>query len=84
MTHCYSSHAARRILTDAKDATQTLMEDLTKTNTDIAETDNDLIVLNNLIAELLEHANQQKMDVTEVIQEDIVGAYNTIVANDQL
>ena len=73
----------RRMLRDAMDARVTLDKSIAETNRDMANTAINLDVLERQIEDLIEYANSQKMDVEEEIQEDIVGAYNTIKANDK-
>ena len=73
----------RRMLRDAMDARVTLDKSIAETNRDMANTAINLDVLERQIEDLIEYANSQKKDVEEEIQEDIVGAYNTIKANDK-
>ena len=62
---------------------ETLTENFKDANSEIAQTDNKLSVLKNQIKDLIEDANAQKIAVNEVVQEDLIGAYNTIVENEK-
>lgn len=73
----------RNTLTDAMEALGILTDNFLKTNKDITTTTTSLTTLNNTIKDLVEYAKGQKLNVDMLIQEDIVGAYKTIVANEK-
>lgn len=74
----------RRLLTDARDDIVRLTEDFRQTHSDIAETGNNLSVLKAEIQALIDAADRQKINVEDIIKEDIIGAYKTIQANEKM
>lgn len=74
----------RQKLLDAEEAMMTLTGNFRQTNKDMAKTEDDVSALNKQIQDLIEHAKRQKLTVDDVIQEDIVGAYQSIKANNKM
>ncbi|KAF6030639.1 hypothetical protein EB796_011046 [Bugula neritina] len=74
----------RLLLESAQSEIAVLDNNFKETNKEVAQTESHLSALELQIAELLQFAQAQKIDVDKAVQEDIVGAYKTIQANEQL